>query len=141
SGVSPRTAGSVSATSSVAGTLASSATCSRLTSSLDSKKSPATSKNNDKAGSVTPTCSASGDTTSALLAATAAAVPVVSLSVTAIGSAPATPSVCVPDTVKLPLAPLTTPLEVLPSPQSMLAVKLPATLTTSLSVDCHSAPL
>src|SRR4029078_8681789 len=93
SGVSPRTAGSVSATSSVAGTLASSATCSRLTSRLDSKKNPAHSKNNDKGGAVTATCSASGDTTSALLAATAAAVPVVSLSVTAIGSAPATASV------------------------------------------------
>ena len=43
-----------------------------------------------KNGSVTPTCSASGDTTSALLVATAEAVPVVSLSVTTTGSAPAT---------------------------------------------------
>src|SRR6516225_6978337 len=79
--------------------------------------------------------SGDGDHTSALLAELAVAeLEASSASVTVTGSAPAIAYVCEPDTVKLPLAPLTVPVEVVPSPQSMLAVKSLATLRLSLSV-------
>jgi hypothetical protein len=63
------------------------------------------------------------------------------VTVTLTAKRPAAEYVCRPITVKLPSSPLTVPRLMLPSPQRMIATKLPAAVKVFASVNVATAPM